>query len=182
MMVHCHIALASFNCGASSDCGLSSRVEREFRVMDRSDSVSMVPPFLAYYGVLTGNRSAVAEAYNQIRLYRNYLRDSKAGGLWTHIVLGNGTDSGHWSTGEFYFLAVSFFLLELLVIGNGWAAAGMLRVLGTMKNSQYSSSFMDEQNNLMSWVLEIQDGMYSNIVITGSTSYTRSYLIVYPNN
>lgn len=117
--------------------------------MDRSDSVYMVPPFLAYYGVLTGNISAVAEAYNQIRLYRNYLRDSKAGGLWHHTVLGNGTDPGHWST------------------GNGWAAAGMLRVLGTIKNSQYAGNFQNEQNNLTNWVLEIQDGMYSKIRSNG---------------
>jgi hypothetical protein len=35
--------------------------------MRRSDSVYMVPPFLAYYGVTTGNKSMVQEAYNQVR-------------------------------------------------------------------------------------------------------------------
>lgn len=36
----------------------------------------------------------------QVKLYRSYLRDESAGGLWHHIVLGeNGTDPGHWSTG-----------------------------------------------------------------------------------
>jgi rhamnogalacturonyl hydrolase YesR len=61
----------------------------------------MVPPFLAYYGVITGNTSAISEAFNQVQLYRNYLLDSSAGGLWKHIVLGSGEDLGHWSTGKF---------------------------------------------------------------------------------
>lgn len=35
----------------------------------RSDSVYMVPPFLAYYGVTTGNQSMLLEAYTQVCLY-----------------------------------------------------------------------------------------------------------------
>jgi hypothetical protein len=66
----------------------------------RSDSVYMVPPFLAYYGVITGNQSAISGAYNQCKLYRDYLRDDNASGLWKHIELGTGVDQGHWSTGE----------------------------------------------------------------------------------
>lgn len=107
-----------------------------------SDFVYMVPPFLAYYGVMTKNKSVVAEGYNQIRLYRQYLRDQTANNLWKHMALGSNQDVGHWST------------------GNGWAAAGMIRVLGTIKNSQYSGSFKNEQKDLINWVLEIQDGMY----------------------
>jgi rhamnogalacturonyl hydrolase YesR len=66
----------------------------------------MVPPFLAYYGVLTGNTTLMNEAYNQIKLYRNYLRDTKAKNLWKHILLGTdsadgGNDEGHWSTGTY---------------------------------------------------------------------------------
>jgi hypothetical protein len=48
--------------------------------------------------------------------------------------------------------------------GNGWAAAGMLRVLGTIKNSEYAGGFKSEQNDLINWVLEIQDGMYNYLV------------------
>jgi hypothetical protein len=33
----------------------------------RSDFVYMVPPFLAYYGALSGNVTLLVEAYNQIR-------------------------------------------------------------------------------------------------------------------
>lgn len=68
---------------------------------DRSDYVYMVPPFLAYYGVLTRNQSLVTEAYNQIRLYRQYLRDDD--NLWKHIAMGGevAEDNGHWTTGAF---------------------------------------------------------------------------------
>jgi len=36
----------------------------------------------------------------------------------------------------------------------------MIRVLGTIKNSQYAGSFKNEQKDLIDWVLEIQGGMY----------------------
>jgi hypothetical protein len=50
------------------------------------------------------------------------------------------------------------------VLGNGWAAAGMLRVLGTIQNSRYAKSMMSEQKDLVNWVQEIQDGMYGVLV------------------
>ncbi len=67
-------------------------------MLDRSDFIYMVPPFLAYYGVISGNQSLIQESYNQIKLYRNYLFDSNAS-LWHHILLGPYNDTGHWSTG-----------------------------------------------------------------------------------
>ncbi|KAH9061334.1 Six-hairpin glycosidase-like protein [Lactarius vividus] len=115
-----------------------------------SDSVYMVPPFLAYYGITTGNQSMLQEAYNQVKLYRGYLRDNSAGGLWQHIVLGtNGTDSGHWST------------------GNAWAAAGMLRVLGTLKSSPFSRDFNNQIKDLGNWVAEIHSAMYPHLQANG---------------
>ncbi|KAJ7097915.1 Six-hairpin glycosidase [Mycena belliarum] len=131
----------------TSDGAISHRAAQ---VQLWSDSVYMVPPFLAYYGVLSGNTTLISEAYNQIKLYRNYLRDTKAKNLWKHIVLGTdpsdgGNDEGHWST------------------GNAWAAAGMLRVLATMKNSPYSKSFSNQQKDLASWVKEIHSAMFSYV-------------------
>jgi len=123
----------------TSDGAISHRVNQ---LQLWSDFVYMVPPFLAYYGVIAKNKSAVAESYNQIRLYRQYLRDQDAGNLWRHMALGSNQDTGHWST------------------GNAWAAAGMIRVLGTIKNSQYAGDFKSEQKDLINWVLEIQGGMY----------------------
>jgi hypothetical protein len=125
----------------------------------------MVPPFLAYYGVMTGNLTLLEDAYNQIKLYRSYLLDTSANNLWRHIVLGsNGTDPGHWSTGA----VQSNFLLPtidfLFSIGNAWAAAGMLRVLGTIQNSRYTNTFKSQQNDLASWVGEIHAAMYPFLV------------------
>lgn len=59
----------------------------------------MVPPFLAYYGVMSRNRTLLNEAYTQIMLYRNYLFDPTES-MWKHILLGvSDNDEGFWSTG-----------------------------------------------------------------------------------
>ncbi|KAI9439008.1 glycoside hydrolase family 105 protein [Lactarius indigo] len=131
----------------TEDGAISHRVSE---VQLWSDSVYMVPPFLAYYGITTRNQSMLQEAYNQVKLYRSYLRDTSAGGLWQHIVLGaDGTDSGHWST------------------GNAWAAAGMLRVLGTLKSSSFSRNFKGQIKDLGNWVAEIHSAMYPNLQDNG---------------
>lgn len=88
----------------------------------------MVPPFLAYYGAMQDNTTLMDEAFNQISLYRDQLHDSSANNLWKHIVQGgDGEDPGHWAT------------------GNGWAAMGMLRVMGTYRASKRASSYQDKQ-------------------------------------
>ena len=134
----------------------------------------MVPPFLAYYGVTTRNRTLVEEAYNQIKLYRNYLRDPNSS-MWRHVLLGaSENDEGFWSTGTFkiavhscrrampvgHLMNTSFGLS----LGNGWAAAGMLRVLATMRQSEYANTFKNEQKDLSSWVQEIHAGVYKHLV------------------
>lgn len=82
----------------------------------------MVPPFLAYYGVLNQNSTLVYEAYRQIGLYRSYLLDSSTHNLWKHIVFGSiiPPDEGHWAT------------------GNGWACVGTLKVIATIQHSEYA--------------------------------------------
>lgn len=53
----------------------------------------MVPPFLAMYGAIQKNTTVMDEAYNQIQLYRDVLRDGS--GLWKHIAgEGDGLDQG----------------------------------------------------------------------------------------
>lgn len=59
----------------------------------------MVPPFFAYYGVVTQNKTLIQEAVNQISLYRNNLKGSN--GLWKHIALGTTVDDSNWCTGRF---------------------------------------------------------------------------------
>ena len=101
-----------------------------------SDYIYMVPPFLAYYGASTSNATLVAEAYNQIKLYRDVLLD-KPTGLWQHIRQGSFEDKKLWTT------------------GNGWAAMGMLRVAATIRASGYESDFTDEMNDLKTWTNSI---------------------------
>lgn len=40
----------------------------------------------------------------------------------------------------------------------------MLRVLGTMQNSQYKKAFKNEIKALKDWVNEIHEGMYTYVV------------------
>ncbi|EGO01597.1 glycoside hydrolase family 105 protein, partial [Serpula lacrymans var. lacrymans S7.3] len=128
-----------------------------------SDFVYMGPPFIAYYGALQGGDKGAAllqTAYDQCRLYRNELRD--ANGLWRHVALGSWQDRTHWGT------------------GNGWAAAGMLRVLETIQKSTHASNFIEQQANLTSWIQEIvktawnyqqEDGALLN-TLDDSSSFT----------
>ncbi|EAU81654.1 hypothetical protein CC1G_02670 [Coprinopsis cinerea okayama7 len=120
-----------------------------------SDSVYMVPPFLAYYGVATDNKTIVEEAFNQVKLYRKLLRDEDTG-LWKHSVLGNNSDPGLWAT------------------GNGWAAAGMLRVYATIKHSKFGDDMDDELDDLEDWVQEIHEGVYRHYF--DSESLVHNYL------
>ncbi|KAK8853391.1 hypothetical protein IAR55_004095 [Kwoniella newhampshirensis] len=124
-----------------------------------SDSVYMVPPFLAYYGAVNNNQTLIQIAYQQCSLYRNALRQSN--GLWYHIVDGTGTsDPNPWAT------------------GNAWAAAGMLRVWATIRWSDYASQMSSQMNDLQGWITEIfdaaqgytSDGLLRNY-ITDSSSF-----------
>ncbi|KAI0650661.1 Six-hairpin glycosidase [Trametes meyenii] len=119
----------------TSDGAISHRSEQ---VQLWSDFVYMAPPFIAYFGALeggSGGLSLLKIAYKQCKLYRQYLRDSS--GLWKHIVLGNWSDTHHWGT------------------GNAWAAAGMMRVLQTIRHSKLASKLKSEQADLTSWINEI---------------------------
>lgn len=53
-------------------------------------------------------------------------------------------------------------VVDFLIVGNGWAAAGMLRVAATMAQSQFSKDLRGQQDDLASWVHEIQAGMYAH--------------------
>ncbi|KDQ10691.1 hypothetical protein BOTBODRAFT_36004 [Botryobasidium botryosum FD-172 SS1] len=120
-----------------SDGVISHRTEQ---VQLWSDSVYMVPPFLAYYAALQGNKTLLKESYTQIQLYRSHLRDP-ATGAWRHILEGSWNDPGLWST------------------GNGWAAMGMLRVYQTILNSKFSNEFSRERKDLITWSYDIVKAM-----------------------
>lgn len=82
----------------------------------RADFMYMVPPFLAYYGVMSNNVSLLEEAVTQCKLYQKYLSSESSGAL-RHIVLGDWQDNGLWAT------------------GNGWAAAGGLSAITSLGES-----------------------------------------------
>ena len=113
--------------------------------MRRSDFSYMAPPFLAYYGALQNDYSLLKEAYNQLWLYRYYLRDENTG-LWRHVALGDWQDNNLWAT------------------GNGWAAAGIMRVLKTINSSSLADTLVGEQADLASWVDEILSGAWAHQV------------------
>ncbi|KAK4542299.1 hypothetical protein LTR36_006952 [Oleoguttula mirabilis] len=109
-----------------------------------SDAVSMVPPFLAYYGVAMNDITLIKTAFKQIQLYRDVLSVSRGPkkGLWKHIVgPSEMADDGCWST------------------GNAWAAYGMVRVRATMTAWRPSNEEMtEEKKKLDRWIGEILDG------------------------
>ncbi len=114
----------------------------------------MAPPFIAYFGALAGGDSEVQliqTAYEQISLYRDVLRDDN--GLWQHVALGSYNDTTHWATGKSTVNRWHLFLNR--IIGNAWAAAGMLRVLMTMNHTAQADQFTGQSANLTSWIGEI---------------------------
>ncbi|BGP21027.1 hypothetical protein JCM10213_003207 [Rhodosporidiobolus nylandii] len=126
----------------TSDGAISHRPTSE-PVQLWADFMYMVPPLLAYYGVATDDADLVKEAFTQCKLYRSYLKSS--GGAWKHIVLGSWQDEGLWNT------------------GNGWAAAGIVRVLATILNSGYKDSLAVEAQELQDWTNEILSASISNL-------------------
>lgn len=118
--------------------------QRESEVQLWADFVYMAPPFIAYYGALQGGAEGtklLQLAYDQCRLYRDVLFDADKS-LWRHIELGSSSDDHLWGT------------------GNAWAAAGMLRVLETIRKSDLEDQFYDQQLNLTIWIGEILTGAW----------------------
>lgn len=114
----------------------------------------MVPPFLAYTGVATSNLTLLKEAALQAKLYRDVL--IQPSGVWMHISGPQTKDFGLWST------------------GNGWAAAGMARVLATLKKSSYADKTKAEQKSLTGLIKEILDGSIK--LDTDASGLLRNYL------
>ncbi|KAF2455442.1 hypothetical protein BDY21DRAFT_65950 [Lineolata rhizophorae] len=103
----------------------------------------MVPPFLAYYAIVSNEMRYMREAIDQCMLYHEVLSTGSLGkerGLWHHIVGPEKKDLGYWST------------------SNGWAAAGMARVLATMKKWKPTAAWKEEQQMLVCYIQEIIDG------------------------
>jgi rhamnogalacturonyl hydrolase YesR len=119
-----------------------------------ADFIYMVPPFLAYYGVASKDEATLKEAARQCGLYRDVLVTKD--GPWLHIVGDHVQDEQLWSS------------------SNGWAAAGMARVLATMVKSRYKDSTKDAQRSLISMIKGILDGVIK--FDTDSSGLLRNYV------
>ncbi|KAI9449496.1 Six-hairpin glycosidase [Lactarius psammicola] len=108
---------------------------RDDQVQLWADFVYMAPPND------DGGLALLQIAYDQIRLYRDALFDADVS-LWRHVTMGSWGDPGHWST------------------GNGWAAAGAMRVLATIKRSRFAPDMQSQQDDLAQWVDEILTGVW----------------------
>ncbi|KAJ4477455.1 hypothetical protein J3R30DRAFT_220920 [Lentinula aciculospora] len=128
-----------------------------------ADWMYMAPPFLAYYAADTYNSSLLRSAVDQCGFYGQALQSNASSsvsyhGLWEHIVGPQSADFGLWGT------------------GNGWATAGMTRVLATVMNapSLVTYGWKDEAvSNLTSWIQEIVDGAMGAPMVDG---LLRNYL------
>ncbi|KZV72199.1 hypothetical protein PENSPDRAFT_683897 [Peniophora sp. CONT] len=118
--------------------------QRESEVQYWADAVYMMPPFLAYWGAITGGKNGTEQLKNahlQCKLYREALFDADES-LWHHI------EGGSWQ------------LHSLWATGNAWAAMGMVRVLATIRGSHAAWELKSEQQDLIDWVNEILKGSY----------------------
>ncbi|MBW0563454.1 hypothetical protein O181_103169 [Austropuccinia psidii MF-1] len=125
--------------------GALSHRDKEFQYW--SDFLYMAPPFIAYYGAWSSNITLLELAYDQARLYRKALQDPHHKiWSWTHIKEGSFEDPGFWST------------------GNGWAAAGMMRLYATFHNLRDDNLRKKTEtwrDDLAHWIAEIIDGAYT---------------------
>jgi len=128
-----------------------------------ADFMYMAPPFLAYYAVNANNATLLRATVDQCMFYRQVLKANISTsvpyyGLWEHIVGPQSADLGLWGT------------------GNGWASAGMTRVLATVMNAPASltSGWKDQAvSNLTLWIQEIVDGAMGAPTVDG---LLRNYL------
>ncbi|KAL9109657.1 MAG: hypothetical protein Q9227_005695 [Pyrenula ochraceoflavens] len=119
------------------------------------DFVYMVPPFLAYYAVAQGDDHYLREAVRQCALHRDALlagsevsKIKACRGAWKHFVVG--PEGGEFSGQEGN--------PALWATSNGWAAAGMVRVLATLYGWKgRGGMWKDEEGELVGMIIDILD-------------------------
>jgi hypothetical protein len=145
----------------AADGTMSHRAEQ---VQFWADFVYMTPPAVALWGLhrfatdADAGRELLAWSYRQCGLQRQVFLDP-ATGLWKHILGGTEgrTDPGCWST------------------SNAWAAAGMLRVLVTIRRSPFAEEPTMHQYvaDLLAWVTEIMSAVAAR---TANSGMVRNYV------
>jgi rhamnogalacturonyl hydrolase YesR len=113
----------------------------------QADFIYMLPPLLAYHGFTTPSLPLLTLSVHQCTLYSSILQHPS--GCWSHIIDAPGTahlstkqDPGLWSS------------------SNGWAAAGMSRVLSTIRHASpsFRSSLAEEEKRLVQMIKGIISG------------------------
>lgn len=118
-----------------------------------SDSAYMGPPFFAFYGLVTNNQTLVQMAFDQLRLQHKALARTEGTGrnLWHHIVrfpnARNKSDT-------------QLIDARVWLTGNGWAAAGMLRVAAIISQSPWTDKMKDQYHQLLDWAEDIVSATY----------------------
>ncbi|KAG6860963.1 hypothetical protein C0995_005328 [Termitomyces sp. Mi166 len=128
-----------------------------------ADFVYMAPPFLAYYAADISNATLLYESVKQCGYYRQALQSNTTmpyKGVWEHIIglEHQNSDTGIWAT------------------GNGWAAAGMTRVLATVMKApiaQNAAWRSEAIHDLTQWIMEILEGAVASSLEGG---LVRNYL------
>ncbi|KAI2617351.1 hypothetical protein GGR54DRAFT_203802 [Hypoxylon sp. NC1633] len=129
-----------------------------------ADFIYMAPPTLAYWAIQTNDKGLLNTAIQQCELYRDVLSvpagAKSAAGLWHHIIGPQSQDLGIWST------------------GNGWAAAGMSRVLATAMKSHFAteSDVASGITQLKSIIRSILDGAIALDSAEPNEPLLRNYL------
>ncbi|KAH8810677.1 Six-hairpin glycosidase-like protein [Xylogone sp. PMI_703] len=107
-----------------------------------ADFIYMGPPFLAYYAASSNDPALLEDVVSQCGLYRDVLQKTD-GLIWDHIAANDSSkDYAPWST------------------SNGWAAAGMTRVLATVLKTGMLLPPTKSRlaAKLECWIQEIIDG------------------------
>lgn len=119
----------------------------------------------------------ISTAVDQISFYRDVLRDPSTG-LWRHVLISTDfSDPQLWATGTFFTKkristltsVLMFFFYLRFQSGNAWAAAGIVRTLATIQNSDFSGKFKSQKSDLTNWADEIQTAFYKLVVSLGDS-------------
>ncbi|KAJ7600959.1 hypothetical protein C8J56DRAFT_768822 [Mycena floridula] len=110
-----------------------------------SDFMYMVPPFMAFYAADVGDWTLLNDTVNQCTYYRQVLKSNTTAGVWEHIVGPQSPEPGLWAS------------------GNGWVAAGMVRILAVVLKAPVSTSHSNWKSiataRLTLYIKEIIDGV-----------------------
>lgn len=146
-------------------------------ILDEAHPVLISVALQAFRGLVSFDAKEQATylraAYGQCKLYRQQLRRND--GLWKHIIWGpDKIDPWPWATSECYLLHFRG-TQRLIILGNGWVAAGMLRVVATMRKADEAvqQGLQSEMADLGMWAKEIIEAA-SKLVVSTKSSDTRS--------